>query len=173
MLLLQPKYSLWLYYKFINHTCTLWLCMSCVRKTSDNTEDLMFGLIAGQPLSSRKFWLINHSYKRHTWVILADSYDILLFRSITVMILTVIMISHILSVFCPISPRHYLQIVWVRRPEFLKVNNICSKWLIILIPMHAFNSYNSFQEFIKQVAWKIQSKLFIKSRNPNYHCASQ
>ncbi|KAJ7694982.1 hypothetical protein B0H14DRAFT_2650739 [Mycena olivaceomarginata] len=27
------------------------LCLSCVRKTSDNTEDLMFGLIAGQPLN--------------------------------------------------------------------------------------------------------------------------
>jgi hypothetical protein len=37
------------YYKFINRTCTLWLCLSCVRKTSDNTENLMFGLIAGQP----------------------------------------------------------------------------------------------------------------------------
>jgi hypothetical protein len=29
----------------------LWLCLSCVRKTSNNTEDLMFGLIAGQLLN--------------------------------------------------------------------------------------------------------------------------
>jgi hypothetical protein len=30
---------------------TLWLCLSCVCKTSDNAEDLMFGLIAGQALN--------------------------------------------------------------------------------------------------------------------------
>jgi hypothetical protein len=34
-----------------DRTYTLWLCLSCVHKTSDNTEDLTFGLIAGQPLN--------------------------------------------------------------------------------------------------------------------------
>jgi hypothetical protein len=34
------------------HVCgrKLWLCLSCVHKTSDKTEELMFSLIAGQPL---------------------------------------------------------------------------------------------------------------------------
>jgi hypothetical protein len=37
----------------------LWLCLSCVRKTSDDTEDLMFRLIAGQPLSSCTNFQVN------------------------------------------------------------------------------------------------------------------
>jgi hypothetical protein len=49
---------------FINRTCTLWLCLSCVRKTSDNTEDLMSRLIAGQPLSSRTNFQVNKIGRR-------------------------------------------------------------------------------------------------------------